>query len=859
MIPLKLSINGFLSYQELVEVDFQSFDLACISGPNGAGKSSILDALTWALFGIARQRDDSLINAQSDFAEVTLVFAYESNSFLVQRSKSRNKTSQLEFHILQSGDLAGGQDISWKPLTERTMRDTQARIHETLRLDYETFVNASFFLQGKADQFTQQRPGDRKRILGTILGLEVWEQYRQQTRERRRAIEIEIKNLEGRIQEIDNELAEETARKAHLEKIQTDLDQLEKARQASEDSLETIRQIMTTLQSQREFLASLARQIKTAEEGRANQATRLSSRQAEREELADALEKADEIEAAYQAWQQAREDLARWDETASRFREQENRRTAPLMEIQEARARLETEVAALHETRRQIHQSHERLASGEAALKESEQHLAAVQNRVAERGKVETDLQDVRVEIAGLKTENQAMKSDMETLKDRIDQLEDAEGAVCPLCGQPLTPPDRQSLIDQLNTEGTAMGNRYRGNKEQLEEVQSKLSSLEIDLAGFEGVDAELQRKTEKISQQKAQLEALEREIAAWNETSAPRLAEVEKALQEEDYAPEAHTQLAEIDAELKTIGYDAAAHDAVRKAEQAGRAQEASYRDLERARATLAPLEREIADLLAQDEEQQREIARLQAEYETASSALEEAEARAPDLKTAEAEHFRLQEEENRLRMEVGAARQKVTVLGDLKERRNALSSEREAYFEQVASHRQLERAFGKDGVPALLIEQALPQIEAKANEILDRLSGGAMSVRFQTQAAYKDSKRDDLKETLDIQISDSAGSRDYEMYSGGEAFRVNFAVRLALSEVLAQRAGARLQTLVIDEGFGSQDAAGRQRLIEAINLVRTDFAKILVITHIDEMKEAFPNRIEVEKTDRGSRINIL
>ncbi len=75
----------------------------------------------------------------------------------------------------------------------------------------------------------------------------------------------------------------------------------------------------------------------------------------------------------------------------------------------------------------------------------------------------------------------------------------------------------------------------------------------------------------------------------------------------------------------------------------------------------------------------------------------------------------------------------------------------------------------------------------------------------------------------------------------------------------MLAQRAGARLQTLVIDEGFGSQDTEGRQRLIEAINLVKADFAKILVITHIDELKDAFPNRIEVEKTRTGSVLSLL
>ena len=132
-------------------------------------------------------------------------------------------------------------------------------------------------------------------------------------------------------------------------------------------------------------------------------------------------------------------------------------------------------------------------------------------------------------------------------------------------------------------------------------------------------------------------------------------------------------------------------------------------------------------------------------------------------------------------------------------------------------------------------------------------------MSIEFVTQESYKDDKRKDLKETLDIKIKDSAGARDYEMYSGGEAFRVNFAIRLALSEVLAQRAGARLQTLVIDEGFGSQDALGKQRLVEAINMVAHDFAKILVITHIDELKDSFPTRIEVEKTLRGSTVRVV
>ena len=218
MIPIRLYISGFLSYREPVEIDFTSFDLACIAGPNGAGKSSLLDAITWALFGQARKRDDSLIHSRSSVAEVRLVFAYESNLYTVRRIKPRDKTMLLEFQIWQdqnqplttvsqpaaansrqlaeaSRQIASGEgDVpgQWRPLTERTLRETELRILQTLRMDYETFINASFFLQGKADQFTQQRPGDRKRILGSILGLEIWESYRQRAAERRKLVESDI-------------------------------------------------------------------------------------------------------------------------------------------------------------------------------------------------------------------------------------------------------------------------------------------------------------------------------------------------------------------------------------------------------------------------------------------------------------------------------------------------------------------------------------------------------------------------------------------------------------------------------------------------------------------------------------------
>ena len=152
MIPIHLTLSGFLSYRDQVELDFSGFDLACIAGSNGSGKSSLLDAITWSLFGQARKRDDSLINSLENLAEVSFTFGYEGNTYRVLRSKPRNKTTQLEFQILNRDSEQLGNDLdwrtgSWKPLTERTLRDTEARIQETLRLDYETFVKKLYLMQ----------------------------------------------------------------------------------------------------------------------------------------------------------------------------------------------------------------------------------------------------------------------------------------------------------------------------------------------------------------------------------------------------------------------------------------------------------------------------------------------------------------------------------------------------------------------------------------------------------------------------------------------------------------------------------------------------------------------------------------
>jgi exonuclease SbcC len=159
--------------------------------------------------------------------------------------------------------------------------------------------------------------------------------------------------------------------------------------------------------------------------------------------------------------------------------------------------------------------------------------------------------------------------------------------------------------------------------------------------------------------------------------------------------------------------------------------------------------------------------------------------------------------------------------------------------YATQIHDLQQVATALGKDGVQALLIEDAIPEIEQETNDLLARLTDNQAHISIES---LKDLKKGGTRETLDINISDSMGIRPYEMFSGGEAFRIDFALRIAISKLLARRAGTSLQTLIIDEGFGSQDDEGLSKIMDALYAIQNDFEKIIIVSHLPSMKEQFP-----------------
>ena len=165
---------------------------------------------------------------------------------------------------------------------------------------------------------------------------------------------------------------------------------------------------------------------------------------------------------------------------------------------------------------------------------------------------------------------------------------------------------------------------------------------------------------------------------------------------------------------------------------------------------------------------------------------------------------------------------------------------------------------AFGKSGIPASIIAHDIPEMEAETNKILKVISNDTMSIQFITTKQTAKGKK--TTDTLEIVVNDTNGARAYETYSGGEKFRIDFACHIGMAKFLTKRAGASIDFLIIDEGLGSQDDFAKQKFIESINALKGLFKQIMVITHIQDLQNAFDKRVLVEKDQlNGSKVEII
>ena len=243
-------------------LSFEGIHTACISGDNGNGKSTLIDAMTWALWGKARAKsDDDLIYLSDEVTEMEVEFDFtvggQAYRILRKHVKPKRRSGQgktlLELQIATDG--------IFKAITGNTITLTQQKIIDILHMDYTTFVNSALLLQGRADEFTIKRPVERKQVLADILGLAFYDALEEQSKERSREREMEKARLESAIQDIDRELDQKTACEADLAAGQAQLAAIEKEAAEKEARLNNLRLEKETLENKKNELAQLEERL----------------------------------------------------------------------------------------------------------------------------------------------------------------------------------------------------------------------------------------------------------------------------------------------------------------------------------------------------------------------------------------------------------------------------------------------------------------------------------------------------------------------------------------------------------------------------------------------------------------------
>ena len=859
MIPLKLSLKNFLCYGEgLPTLDLAGIHVACLCGQNGHGKSALLDAMTWALWGKARGKaQDELIRFGYDDMLVELEFLARDTCYRVARRHSsgtgrrRQGASDLQFQI------SGGN--GFHPITGNSIRETQAKIDQATGMDYETFINSAFLLQGRADEFTNKTPGDRKEILAKIMGLELYDRLedaaRELARERRAHAEVignDLERMRTEVSRVDGYQSELDDLKLAFAEVAGQLD-------TSKQAVETLKLRVEDLRRQRAELEEAERRVPAVEEEISRLEKEIESRRGRMSGYQTLVDQREEIESRFRQL----EGLRSRHVELERSRDQHDsiaREKADLEgKVAAARARLEERAGSL---KKRIDNELRPLADAAPhiveKLEEARAHLAGLALEARSISQRQGRLDDLNLQIGQYEVTERQLMAEGQDLRSKLELIESSDqGALCPLCGAQLGSRERQDLLASYRSQIEEKRDLYRSNQTSLKAAREEKGDLELELPrlkkDLEGRRDEANKAVILLERQRGDSENATKE----QDQLGQEVVQVTLAIEAGAYADEEQVKLSELDARLEGLDYDREAHQRLSEWVQELQPSEERHRHLAEA---LERLPQETQSLtLAEDiyRGRQAELLELQSRTAEMGSQLLElpqwetrllaAERGYRELEARHQELFRRQvESESRLENLRKIERQ-------LDEKQAALTSS----LEEQDIYEELRRAFSKGGVQAMLIETVLPSIEEEANRLLGRMTDNRMNLKLETQRERRSGRGDPI-ETLEIVISDELGPRSYELFSGGEAFRINLALRIALSKVLAHRKGAPLPTLFIDEGFGTQDAAGRERILDVISAIEGDFEKIIVITHMEELKEAFPVRIEVEKGEGGSRFSI-
>ena len=868
MIPLKLQLKNFLSYGSQTQIiDFGPYHLICLSGKNGHGKSALLDALTWSVWGQGRKvlgivkADEGLLRLGQTGMAVVFEFISHGQMYRVRREFSfinGKSYSQLDFGII---DSASNQ---CKPLTDKTIRGTQERIINTIGLDYDGFINSVFLRQGQSNEFSKKSPKDRKEVLASILGLDRYEQLRKRAFEKIRKLQTdkevhitvkehlqaEIHQEPVIIQQLNETTAQLDAALCHEEELHQKMlfvDASQKQREQRSDSYAILvfsyEQLLRTINHDKDRLYQLVSTWRTVNRYQSMSTDTIQQELAIIEaQITDLQEIASRRIIIQELYLAAKQEEHTHEQRLRLCHEQK------VTVVEKAIAAQEQSILMLKEQAIAQEVQYKKLildyTEHEEALKNLQHTIINSSLQDDEYIRLERQFERRKHYYHKLNSYKNGLIKALEKAEQQEQKLTVSDNNYhCPLCEQSLSA-DKHSLLNQrfkhdislvthqiqrLHTILPELKKILTLQHTTLQELRNAREELKLLLHQEHTLKAAITQRSKVMQEEKIahgrQNKLIRQEEAGLIQQQQQLQATVQEytALMRNDHDYQTiKNRIQEYETALSRLGYDQATYDRLVRHKEELRQKQAALSDTLKNKTVQEQRKHEIHLLCTTLKQYKKEVALQEVhlkEYATLQSEKYQLE---QEKQTVQHQLKELQKTKELLIHRKGILEHQCSVF----EQRNkelAAHHTNIAHLDTLINDYQIiVQALGRDGIQALLIEDAIPEIEQEANMLLGQLTDNQAHLSIES---LRDLKSGGTKETLDIKISDALGIRPYELFSGGEAFRIDFALRIAISKLLARRAGTSLQTLIIDEGFGSQDEEGLVHIMDALHKIQDHF----------------------------------
>jgi DNA repair protein SbcC/Rad50 len=756
-----------------------------IFGPNGSGKTTILEAIAWAIYGVQAVRGDKdSIRRLGAKGRATVEVELE---FRLGAHEYRVTRGLSTAALYQDGQLVAN---SLKAVTDKLER--------TIGMTHDEFFNTYFTGQKELAVMAALGKTERAAFLSRVLGYERLRAAQERVREVRNAVAAEVRGLEAGLPDSTVLADERRAAEARLGATRRATKAADAARNKAEEALAREEPRWTDWMARRERTLSLDGERRMAEQavGTARQEFQRLDR-----ELADAL-------AAREQLRRLETDLAPVTRLKQELGELERlQREAAARQAEEAQLEELARTAGTLERRLgELQDVAATLARAEAETRDVDARLEAAERAVdAERTAWVRERQYADTK----RTELLKLYEEVKEQRDQIVKL--GPQGTCPTCKRPLGAEYASvlALLDRQLEVITGDGKYFRQRLEQLAQSPQKLTEAE---AVRETIVEESRRARARAGELRAQAEERQR-AAAELEAARGRAADLERQIQSRPtgYDTARHDLLRAELAKLEPVALEAAA------LEERARRAEHLVADAEQAEQRLSVVERrvrELTDAVRAEGFSEAEYKQAKDRYDRAVGALREAE-----LALVEA------------RGELGRAEDDVREAG----RREAERAARERHVATLKArqrlHNELDRAFSD--LRGALNARMRPEIAELASGFLSDLTDG---------------RYDELELTEDYTVTILEGGVPKPVISGGEEDLANLVLRLAISQMIAERAGQPLSLLVLDEIFGSLDEARRQHVVGLLRLLADRFPQVILITHIEQVREGLDRVIRVD-----------